>query len=191
MEQAGERTDKDGRKTASATSEKLRELCAVADTGKTEITNMVMVQDRKTGKVLVQKRVKYWCGYAFPGGHLEPGESLYGSAVREVREETGLEIRNLKACGTVYWYNLKTGDRYFVYLYKTVDFTGDAVDGTEEGAISWVTLDDLRYRLPTPPNFQEYLPVFLEDSLNEAFCAWNPDSSPDLTQPNPWGITYF
>ncbi len=156
-----------------------------------EITNMVMVQDRETGRVLVQKRVKYWCGYSFPGGHLEPGESLYESAVREIREETGLEIRNLKVCGTVHWYNRKTGDQYFVHLYKTDDFSGTVVDGTEEGEISWVTLDDLRHRLPTPPNFREYLPVFLEDHRNEAFCSWNPEDSPDLTQPNPWGIVYF
>lgn len=30
--------------------------------------------------------------WSFPGGHLEPGESVVGCAVREVREETGLEL---------------------------------------------------------------------------------------------------
>lgn len=32
------------------------------------LTNMCMIQDVLTGKVLVQKRQKNWKGYAFPGG---------------------------------------------------------------------------------------------------------------------------
>lgn len=50
---------------------------------------MVMVQHPETGMVLVQNRIKSWQGIAFPGGHAEPGESIYDSAVREIREETG------------------------------------------------------------------------------------------------------
>ena len=38
---------------------------------KLEMTNMVMIQDKQTGKVLVQDRVKSWKGLSFPGGHIE------------------------------------------------------------------------------------------------------------------------
>ena len=55
-----------------------------------ELTNMVMVTDETTGRVLVQERVKSWKGLSFPGGHVEPGESFVDSAVREIKEETGL-----------------------------------------------------------------------------------------------------
>ncbi|MBO5410173.1 MAG: NUDIX domain-containing protein, partial [Clostridia bacterium] len=41
-----------------------------------ELTNMVMIEDKATGKVLVQERVKSWKGLSFPGGHVEPGESF-------------------------------------------------------------------------------------------------------------------
>ena len=74
---------------------------------KLEITNMVMVQDQSTGKVVVQERVKSWCWIAFPGGHAESNESIYDSAVREIKEETGLDMQNLKACGFMYWFKIK------------------------------------------------------------------------------------
>ena len=66
---------------------------------KVELTNMVMVQDKTTGKVLVQERRKSWKGLSFPGGHVDEAESFVDSAVREIKEETGLDIKNLKSCG--------------------------------------------------------------------------------------------
>mgnify|MGYP001566690435 FL=1 len=52
----------------------------------------------KNRKVLLGKR-KGSLGeneYGFPGGHLELGESFAQTAIREVKEETGIEIQNLK-----------------------------------------------------------------------------------------------
>ncbi len=52
----------------------------------------------KNGKVLVGKR-KGSHGkneYAWPGGHLEYGESIIDCAIREVKEETGIETQNIR-----------------------------------------------------------------------------------------------
>ena len=154
-----------------------------------EITNMVMIQDKATGKVVVQDRLKSWCGIAFPGGHAEPGESIYDSAIREVWEETGLTVRNLTPCGFMYWFNNKTQDKYFTYFYKTTDFTGTLIDATEEGAVFWTSLDSLD-SMKLAPNFKEYLPVFLADRYTEAYCSWNDEMEIDQTTTNPWGIIY-
>ena len=156
---------------------------------KLEITNMVMVQDKTTGKVIVQERIKSWCGISFPGGHAENGESIYDSAEREIKEETGLDICNLKACGFMYWFNNKTEDRYFTYFYKTTDYSGKLIDATDEGRVFWASLDELA-AMKLAPNFKEYLPMFLEDKYSEAYCSWNNDMKPDMTKDNPWGIIY-
>lgn len=35
----------------------------MAQKDKIELTNMVMIEDKSTGKVLVQERIKSWCGF--------------------------------------------------------------------------------------------------------------------------------
>ena len=56
-----------------------------------ELTNLCMIKDGD--KYLLQNRVKKdWQGYTFPGGHIEPGESIVQSAIREVKEETNLDV---------------------------------------------------------------------------------------------------
>ena len=61
-----------------------------------ELTNMCLICDGN--KVLVQEKVGTK-GLVFPGGHVEEGESLLESVVREMKEETGLTIENPKICG--------------------------------------------------------------------------------------------
>ena len=60
-----------------------------------ELTNMCAIIDEKNHKVLVQERKKSWTGIAFPGGHLEKGEALIPSTIREIKEETGLNISQI------------------------------------------------------------------------------------------------
>lgn len=136
-----------------------------------EITNMVMVNDKNTGRVAVIDRVKSWCGIAFPGGHAEDGESIYDSAIREIREETGLLISNLTSCGFMHWFNNRTGSRYFTYFYKTSDFTGELISGTDEGRVFWTELETLS-EMKLAPHMSAYLKMF-DGGLTEAYCSWN------------------
>lgn len=52
----------------------------------------------KDGKVLLGKRKSAHASgeYCFPGGHLEYGETFEECCRREVREETGIEIENIR-----------------------------------------------------------------------------------------------
>lgn len=139
---------------------------------KVELTNMCMIYDAKNNKVLVQDRVKSWKGISFPGGHIEDGEGIVEATIREIKEETGLTISNLEPCGIIYWYNNQTGDKYFVFNYRTSSYTGTLLEKTSEGKIFWVDLNELK-NLDLSPGLRERLPMFLSKKYCEGFGIWN------------------
>ena len=143
-----------------------------------ELTNMIMIENPETDEVIVQNRVKYWTGITFPGGHIEKGESFTESAIREAKEETGLNIRNPKICGTVHWCNKDTDSRYIVILFRTTEFSGDLIGETEEGKVFWTKKSELN-SFDLSPNFSEYLKVFLDDNKNEAFGLYRENEDDD------------
>ena len=138
---------------------------------KVELTNMVMIMDRESNMVLVQERAKSPEGITFPGGHVEPGESIVDSAVREVKEETGLDVKNLKYCGIIHWCNTDTDERYLAFLYKTNDYSGIISQNIREGKVFWIGMDKLE-SMDLSENFQECLPVFLVENYSEGFGQW-------------------
>ncbi len=134
-------------------------------TERVELTMLVMVTD-KQGRMLVQDRLDPdWGGVCFPGGHIEPGESVVQAAIREVWEETGLTIENPRLCG-VKQFPIENG-RYLVFLLKTDRFAGTLQD-SREGPVFWVTEAELpSYRLSG--HMEELLRVFQSDDLSEMF----------------------
>jgi len=51
-------------------------------------------------KVLFGKRIgKHDCAWAIPGGHVDKGDSIEQTAIKEVKEETGLDIKFDKVLG--------------------------------------------------------------------------------------------
>ena len=131
----------------------------------TEFTNMVMLR-RADGFVLVQERIKYWKGIAFPGGHAEPGESFEQAAVREMREETGLTVENPRLCGVIHWDNPEKREKYIVFAYRAERFSGTLLDATDEGRVFWLHESELSHQTLCP-NFEKYLPVFFSEQPKE------------------------
>ena len=127
-----------------------------------ELTMLCLVQ--RGNEILLQNRLKKdWAGYTLPGGHVEPGESFVEACVREMREETGLTVRNPKLCGLKQFPN--NGTRYIVFLFKADSFEGE-LHSSEEGKMEWVPLDELD-RYNTVSDLKELLDVMLRPDLNE------------------------
>ena len=97
-------------------------------TEEVELTNMCMICDSR-GNVLVQdkKNNPDWNGWNFPGGHVEKGEYVTPSVIREIYEETGLTIENPRLCGIKEFHKEKDGKRYIVFLYIADRFSGELV----------------------------------------------------------------
>ena len=126
-------------------------------------TNMVMVADGQ-GNVLVQRRRDpSWPGVAFPGGHVEMGETFAQSAAREVYEETGVTITGLRLCGLKHWE--EEGVRNVVLLYRAEKHAGTA-RSSEEGEVWWMPLEDFPHS-DLASGMQDTLQVFLDDGISE------------------------
>ena len=135
--------------------------------------NMTMVMN-EAGDVLVLDRIKTdWPGLTFPGGKVEKGEGFTASAIREIKEETGLSVSSPIPCGTVHWADETTGHRYIEFLYKATVFTGELIGETNEGKVFWMNPDDLRKSDRLSPNFDLYLPLFLDGGYSELFFEWD------------------
>ena len=129
-------------------------------------TVLVMLYD-ESGNILVQDRKDSgWPGVCFPGGHVEPGESFVRAAIREVKEETGLDIRQPILCGTKQ-FGTDNGERYVVFFYKTNQFSGD-LTSSDEGEVFWIPRSALK-DYPLVNDFMEMVRVFESDDLSEFY----------------------
>lgn len=138
-------------------------------TEEVELTNMCMICDGK-GNVLVQDKKNHptWHGWNFPGGHVEKGEYVTPSVIREMQEETGLTITNPKLCGIKEFHTWKDGKRYIVFLYVADQFSGE-LKSSEEGDIFWYPLSELAKSGKLIDGFEEMLPVFTKEDVSEVF----------------------
>ena len=131
-------------------------------TERVELTTLCMLY--RGDEILLQNRIKTdWRGYCFPGGHIEAGESIVDSVIREMKEETGLTIQNPCLCG-IKQFPIE-GGRYLVFFFKTDTFTGE-LTSSEEGRVEWIHRKDL-LSLNKVSDFMDMLKVFDCDDLTE------------------------
>ncbi len=107
-------------------------LCYIQKGSKT-----LMLHRRKhVGKIYDDK----WNGL---GGKMEPGETPEECAVREVREESGLEAKSLKLKGILTFPNFDGVDDWMVFVYVVKKFSGNLMKVSPEGDLEWIPTKDI------------------------------------------------
>lgn len=125
-----------------------------------QLLNMVMLM-RADGAVLVLDKVKKegWEGLTFPGGKVEPNESLTDAMRREAWEETGLTLGRVELVGMVHWLHQDKPLRQLGLLYRCEDFSGEVVAGPE-GSLTWMPFSAFLATEPKSDSMDEMLEIY-------------------------------
>ena len=115
-----------------------------------------------------------WIGV---GGHREPDETIDECAIREVKEETGLDVHSLSCCGEVLF--VDENIKMMMYLYEITDFSGTLIE-CNEGDLKWIPIKDIynypmwegdKLFLPKVINHEPYFKMVLTYSCDKLISA--------------------
>ena len=95
-----------------------------------------------------------WIGV---GGRRETNESIDECAIRETKEETGLDIHSLKCAGEVLFIDDQL--KMMMYVYEVTDFSGELIE-CNEGELRWIPIKDI-YDYPMWEGDKAFLPKLI------------------------------
>ena len=136
---------------------------------------IVLLQDDKIA--LIERHRAGLHYFTFPGGHVEPGETPKQAALREAKEELGVDVSFQRLLAEIWWHNQPQ------YYYLVVASGGEF--GTGMG-------DEMHHPLPERGSYKPvwvpvgsllHLPVLphvLANMVVEAQSGGWPDSAPVL-----------
>jgi 8-oxo-dGTP diphosphatase len=110
----------------------------------------------RKGRMLVVKRAEapnlgFW---AFPGGRVEQGETPMEAAVRETREEVGLEVKVEGIFDVVTYFPSELGkgrwDQVVLVDYLAKPISGKVVINKESADFRWILPDEMKDLKTTP-----------------------------------------
>ncbi len=110
---------------------KLATLCYIRHDGKTLMINRVKrTNDMHHGK---------WNGL---GGKFEPGETPEECAIREIWEESGLQVENPRLKGLLTFPGFANDEDWYAFVFVVDEFKGELTD-SPEGILEWIDDDKL------------------------------------------------
>jgi 8-oxo-dGTP diphosphatase len=111
-------------------------------------TTLCYVLDGDKVLLIMKKRGLGEGKWNAPGGKANSDENPTQAAIREVKEETGLTISNLKPLGFLefIWPSFLAGkNNSRCYIFNTTDFSGELVE-TDECLPKWFLIKDVPYQ---------------------------------------------
>lgn len=98
------------------------------------------------GKVLMVKRKRnpHRGTWMFPAGFVEFGEHPEDTLIREVKEETGLKVREYKYFSLLQSPDDPRSPGHFSIFYRVTDYTGEIINDVKENLrIQWFPISNL------------------------------------------------
>lgn len=143
---------------------------------------------REAGKTLMIHRNKrpddFHLGkYNGLGGKLEPGETPEECAIREVREECGLKVRDPQFKGIITFPMFDGCDDWYVFVFEFRDFHGELKEPAE-GALEWID-DQKLLDLPLWEGDRIFLPWLNQKKFFSAKFEYNNKKLVD------WKVTFY
>lgn len=97
-------------------------------------------------RVLLCKSTKWNNQFVIPGGHIELGERMEDALIREVKEETGLDIYDIQLISLLESIYSKSfnGDRHFIFIdYLCHTNSSNVVLNDEAEEYVWAELNEV------------------------------------------------
>lgn len=110
--------------------------------------NSTLCYIRSEDKTLMLHRVKKkndihegkWVGL---GGKMEQGETPEECVIREVKEESGLDIFSPVLKGILTFPKFKDDEDWYVFLFECTTFKGEIIE-SDEGNLKWINNDEIQ-----------------------------------------------
>lgn len=109
-----------------------------------------------------------WIGV---GGHIEAGETPDQALIREIKEETNLDLIDFELLGKIYFRfkNIKET----MYVYKTLHYKGELIE-CNEGTLKYIDKNDIMSL-----NLWEGDRIFIEDIFSNRYFEYIMEYSDD------------
>ncbi len=121
----------------------------------------------------IYKFPDFWMG---PGGRQEPYEDVLAACVREVKEETGLDVDKVKLRIIATHYYPHKDEVYIVFIF-TADYIGGELRKEEMGDLEWIERDKVLELEKLYPDLRIHLPLIFQDSSELFFTHMEFDDS--------------
>lgn len=121
------------------------------------------------GKVFLMRSPKWHNKYVVPGGHVELGEKVEEALKREVKEETGLDVYEIKFLNfqDVIFDKLFWKKRHFIFLdFACKTKTVNVVLNAEGSEYDWFSLKEA-LRLPLNPYTRVAIKEYLKKAISD------------------------